>query len=45
LGNIIFGEILSLQWWFGASLIIIGTLLVNVKKDKGSWESKDKKQQ
>lgn len=29
MGNIIFGETLSLQWWFGASLIVIGTLLVN----------------
>ncbi|GBC03865.1 hypothetical protein RclHR1_05380002 [Rhizophagus clarus] len=37
LGNIIFGEALSLQWWFGASLIVIGTLLVN----KSSYDIKN----
>ncbi|PKK64636.1 hypothetical protein RhiirC2_666035, partial [Rhizophagus irregularis] len=36
LGNIIFGETLSLQWWFGASLIVIGTLLVN----KSSYDAR-----
>ncbi|CAG8445279.1 14719_t:CDS:2 [Funneliformis caledonium] len=42
LGNIIFGEILSLQWWIGASLIVIGTLLVNDRKDQ--MKNKDKRQ-
>ncbi|KAF0454168.1 transmembrane protein 42-like [Gigaspora margarita] len=30
LGNIIFGEALALQWWFGAGFIVIGTVLVNI---------------
>ncbi|CAG8679192.1 17347_t:CDS:2, partial [Cetraspora pellucida] len=29
LGNVIFGEALALQWWFGAGFIVLGTVLVN----------------
>nr|CAG8497097.1 12030_t:CDS:2 [Entrophospora candida] len=28
LGYLIFGELLNLQWWLGASLIVIGTAIV-----------------
>ncbi|CAI2167314.1 8122_t:CDS:2 [Funneliformis geosporum] len=46
LGNIIFGETLSLQWWFGASLIVIGTLLINksIHDRKDRMKNKDKRQ-
>ncbi|CAG8651373.1 7929_t:CDS:2, partial [Acaulospora morrowiae] len=38
LGNVVFGEALSFQWWIGASFIVVGTMLVN----KSNLESKDK---
>ncbi|RKP38804.1 hypothetical protein BJ085DRAFT_1898, partial [Dimargaris cristalligena] len=28
LGNLVFGEPLSLRWWFGSSLILLGTVLM-----------------
>ena len=31
-GKLFFGEMLSLQWWFGASLIILGLYIINKNK-------------
>ncbi|ORX49988.1 hypothetical protein BCR36DRAFT_412486 [Piromyces finnis] len=41
LGLLIFNEPLSLQWWFGASLIVTGTVLLNTEIQK--TEEKKKK--
>jgi len=43
LGNLIFNEPLSLQWWFGASLIVTGTVLLNTEMQKIEEENKKKK--
>ncbi|XP_002739189.1 uncharacterized protein LOC100369684 [Saccoglossus kowalevskii] len=37
LGMVLFGETLSLVWWFGASLIVIGLLFIH----KGTAEDED----
>ncbi|RHZ74185.1 hypothetical protein Glove_227g59 [Diversispora epigaea] len=46
MGNIIFNETLSLQWWFGANLIILGTVLVISNKglNKDDQKLKEKVQ-
>ncbi len=43
LGSIVFGEILTLRWFMGASIIIVGVLLMNLglKSDKGGESKKD----
>ena len=43
-GKFFFGEILSLQWWFGASLIILGLYIINKNKSADDASiAKDKK--
>lgn len=43
-GMVVFGEILSLRWWMGASFIILGLFLINknMKTPDGAFEDKDK---
>ncbi|KAG4103596.1 hypothetical protein H8356DRAFT_1420057 [Neocallimastix lanati (nom. inval.)] len=42
LGHLIFSEPLSLQWWFGASLIVTGTVLLNTEMQKIEKQQKIK---
>ncbi|CAG8444948.1 2856_t:CDS:2 [Dentiscutata heterogama] len=43
LGNVIFGEALALQWWFGAGFIVFGTVLVNMSNAVVEDYDKEKK--
>ncbi|ORX63269.1 hypothetical protein BCR32DRAFT_298486 [Anaeromyces robustus] len=43
LGYLIFNEPLSLQWWFGASLIVVGTVLLNTEIQKIEEQNKKEK--
>ncbi|XP_065915538.1 transmembrane protein 42-like [Dysidea avara] len=42
LGQCLFGEVLSLFWWFGASLIIVGMLLIRQGTDSKTLSDREK---
>ena len=46
-GMVLFGESLALLWWLGASLIILGLLLLNYASQQSelATDESDKKQQ
>jgi drug/metabolite transporter (DMT)-like permease len=46
-GMLLFGESLALLWWLGASLIILGLLLLNYasQQSERATDESDKKQQ
>jgi drug/metabolite transporter (DMT)-like permease len=45
LGRAVFGEPTSLQWWVGASTILVGSFLINRKQQKDGAAREDAAQQ
>ena len=43
LGRFLFGEVLSLKWWCGASLIVIGLLLIHRGSSKAEHAEPERK--
>lgn len=41
LGLLIFGETLSVKWWFGASCILLGVFLITVERPQARERSSD----
>lgn len=44
LGQVVFGEKLPVQWWFGAALLLSGSIIIGRREETSKTEQAKKKQ-